>query len=477
VNVYGLLEAAAAAWPDRTALIDDRGALTFRELHAEAAALRDQLAGLGLGARQGLGVLARNGRGFVIATFAGLGCGAVVMPLFHQLRRSELQEQLAQSPLHAVVDDRTLEDLLPVPGVRLVRPWGELRWTSLATPVDRPFVPHIEDAAFVRYTSGTTGRAKGVVVSHRAALERTAAAREALGLGPDDTVAWVLPMAYHFIVSVVMYVRYGVTIAVCPDVLADGILDVACAHGATLLYASPLHIRMLAGEPSGRTIPTLRCAVSTSSALPREVAMSFERRYGQPVRQVYGIIECGLPMGDLGPDTPEPGSVGRALPGYEVGILDDEGRPLPEGVAGNLAVRGPGMFDGYLDPPCSQADVLERGWFMTGDLAVADPSGRVTISGRRKSMINVAGHKVFPEEVEAVLDAQPGVAASRVFGVPHPTLGEVVHAEVVPKAGAEVDADLVRRACQQRLSAHKVPQRVVLVAAVPMTGSGKVARG
>ncbi|HMV69369.1 MAG TPA: class I adenylate-forming enzyme family protein [Myxococcota bacterium] len=474
MTVYGLLEQAAATWPDRVALVDDRGALTFRELYAEAESLRESLRAEGLGPRQGLGVLARNGRGFVVAVFAGLGCGAVVMPMFHQLRRSELADQLTQVALHAVLDDRALEDLLPAPGVPLLR--GELRFTRMNTPPERPFVPHVEDAAFVRYTSGTTGKAKGVVVSHRAVLERTAAAREALDLGPDDTVAWVLPMAYHFIVSVVMYVRYGVTIAVCPDMFADGILDVARERGATLLYASPLHVRMLTGEPSGRTVPTLRCVVSTSSALPRDLALAFQARYGLPVRQVYGIIECGLPLGDLGAEDAAPGTVGRALPGYEIGVLDDEGRPLPAGVAGNLAIRGPGMFDGYLDPPSGVADVLRLGWFMTGDLAVVSEDGRVTISGRRKSMINVAGHKVFPEEVEAVLDAWPGVAASRAYGVPHPTLGEVVHAEVVPDPDGAVDVEALRRACQARLSGHKIPQQIVVVASVRMTGSGKVAR-
>lgn len=474
-NVYELLRSAASSWPDRTAILDDRGAMTFAELLAETERLRAELAARGLGPRQGLGVMARNGRAFLIATFAGLGCGAVVMPLFHQLRRSELQGQVAASPLHAIVDDRVKEDLFAHAGEVLPRPWGDLRWTSLDADPARPFVPHVEDAAFVRFTSGTTGRSKGVVISHRAVLERSAAAREALQLGPSDTVVWVLPMAYHFIVSIVMYVRYGVRIATCPDLFAEAILDVGEASGATLLYASPLHIRMLAGDRSGRRLSTLRTAISTSSGLPAEVARAFEARFGLPVRQVYGIIENGIPIGDLGPD-PEPGSVGRALPGYTVAVLDDEGRELPAGVAGNLAIRGPGMFDGYLEPPRPVASVLERGWFMTGDLAVMDETGRLTISGRRKSMINVAGHKVFPEEIEALLDTIPGVVQSRVFGVPHPTLGEVVQAEVVPDQAVGLDVDAMRRICQERLSAHKVPQRIMVVGSIAITGSGKVRR-
>lgn len=471
-----MLESAATTWPERVAVIDEHGAMTFAALHAEAARLRDALIARGLTRGQGLGVLARNGRGFIVACFAGLGAGAVVMPLFHQTRRAELLAQLAQTPLHAVLDDRPREELFPHPGETIDLTTGALRWTRLPADPAAPFVPHLPDAAFVRHTSGTTGRSKGVVVGHRAVWARTEAARDALQLGPGDVVAWVMPMAYHFIVSITMYVRYGVTIAVCPDMMADSILDVALSSGATLLYASPLHIRMLAGERSGRTVPTLRWVVSTSSGLPVDVAAAFTARFGLPVRQLYGIIECGLPMGDLGPDDPVPASVGRALPGYEVGILGDDGAVLAPGEVGHLGVRGPGLFDGYLDPPQRVDEVLWHGWFMTGDLATADASGRITVCGRRKSMINVAGHKVFPEEVEAVLDSLDGVAVSRVFGVPHATMGEVVHAEVVAREGAALDVDVLRRACQQRLSGHKVPNQIDLVSSIAHTGTGKVAR-
>ena len=153
-NVFAMLESAASTWPDRVAVIDEHGEMTFAALHAEAVTLREALVERGLAAGQGLGVLARNGRGFIIACFAGLGAGAVVMPLFHQTRRAELVAQLAQTPLHAILDDRAREDLLPQHGELLAYRWGTLRWTRLSADPSTPFVPHLPDAAFVRHTSG-----------------------------------------------------------------------------------------------------------------------------------------------------------------------------------------------------------------------------------------------------------------------------------------------------------------------------------
>lgn len=475
MTIADLVHAAAARWPDRIAVIDEQGPLTFAALAADVRALTLALKAAGLRPRQGLGVVARNGRGFLTAVFAGLGCGAVIMPIFHQLRRREIAAQVQDVGLHAVVDDGSIA---PLPGdLGPPLPCG-LRLTRLPRFVQEPdaaFVPHVPDAAFVRFTSGTTGAAKGVVLGEAAVLARTEAAREALDLGVDDTVIWVLPMAYHFVVSVVMYVRYGVRIAVCPDVFAGSILDAAETWQGTLLYASPMHYRLLAADTSGRRFSHLRRAVSTSSSLPGEVARSFQERFGLAVSQVYGIIEVGIPVGNDDPGG-HPEAIGHAMPGYEAAILDDDGEPVEPGATGHLALRGVGMFDAYLTPPTVRDEVMCGGWFYTGDLGWQAPDGRITVSGRRKSMINVAGHKVFPEEVEALLDARPEVAASRVFGAPHPVMGEVVVAEVVAAAGAVVEPEALRRYCQERLSGHKVPQRISVVETVPTTGSGKVAR-
>jgi long-chain acyl-CoA synthetase len=308
-------------------------------------------------------------------------------------------------------------------------------------------------------------------------VERVEAANKGLQLGPGDAVVWVLPMAYHFVVSVMLYLYHGATIVLSEDFTAKEIIRAAQVSNAVLLYASPMHVRLLVSDPACTSLGPLRCVISTSAGSSPALCDSFFKKFGLPVSQAFGIIEVGLPIINLNSAADHPEAVGHALPDFEVAILDDGLHPLPDGDVGQLALRGPGMFDGYLSPPRLRDDILRNGWFLTGDLATHSPDGVITIRGRSKSMINVAGNKVFPEEVEAVINAHPFVSGSRVRGGAHALLGEIVEADVVLNDGAALDAEDLIAHCRKHLTVHKLPQRIRFVPALDMTATGKVKRG
>ena len=453
--------------------------MDYQSLWREIESVRSQLAALGVGNGQGVGVQGRNGRAFVIGALAALGCGAVVMPIHHLLKPDEMASMLARAPLCVILDDLTGRAQPGEMTCELKVPGGvSLRFTRLPVP-QVPLAPWIEGAAFLRFTSGTTGAAKGVMLTHQGTLERTRGANRGLGLTKEDRVLWVLPMSYHFFATILLYLEVGCTIVVGPDYLADAILDAAWKHEATFLYVTPMHVRMLTAESSGRVLPpSLRRVMSVSSRLHPQIAKDFRARFGVPVSQGYGIIEVGVPLMNLQDSEKYPEAVGRPLPGYEAVILDDQFQPVADGKTGQLGLRGPGMFAGYLNPQRSREKVLCNGWFLTGDLAHRDDAGRIVIDGRLKTVIDVAGHKVFPEEVAGVLDQHPAVLRSRVFTKPHPQFGEVVHAEVQLRDGhSPALCEEIISFCRRRLSSHKVPTTLEVVAEITLTSSGKVRHG
>lgn len=475
MSAYLILENSAANWPDHPAIIDDLGVISYQALFQQVRHLTKALQNAGLEKGQGLGVMGRNGRAFVIAMFAGMACDATVIPLSHQLKQAEVQEIISATGLHAVIDDGS--GVTPIAGETQTMSFADvaLRFAWTTASRNLPVVESL-DAAFIRYTSGTTGMSKGVVLTHQRLLERIETAQLAINLSPDDVVLWTLPMAFHFLVTIMVYLRYGATIVVCKDLLAQTIITAANKHHATLLYAAPMHFRLLAADQTGQQIATLRRAISTSTAIPAKVAAGFRQRFNLPVAQAYGIIEAGLPLVDNDPDNHSSETVGYVAEKFTVGILGQDNKPVAEGETGHLAIRGPGMFNAYHTPWRTLKQVMSNGWFMTGDLAYKRNDAKIIVCGREKAMINVSGNKAFPEEIEALLNSHPDIMDSHVFGQDHPLLGEVVCARVVLNPGSILDTEAVLRFCRQRLSTYKVPQRVQQVTNIPYTRSGKIKR-
>lgn len=471
--VYEVLQQAATAWPELAAVHDEAGTISFRELFIQTETLRNQLEKSGIMPGMAVGLKAKNGRDFITGIFAIAGAGAVALPVYHQLKALEIDELVQQTGLHAWIDDHSGTAYQTEKLTRLT-PFFSLGFSD--EPFTTPFAPFVDNPAFVRFTSGTTGNAKGVIISHQSVIERIDAANNGLQLGPGDTVVWVLPMAYHFVVSIVLYVKYGAAIAVVKDFLAKNIIEVTNNHKGTLLYSSPVQVRLLANDTSGVMMPSLKKVISTSAGISPDVCMAFKRRFNVPVSQAYGIIEIGLPMLNFFQSEEHPEAVGYPVPGYEIGILDEHYQPLPDGEIGYLGIRGPGMFDAYLQPVKLREEVLINGYFLTADFASRSAEGLIKVEGRAKSVINISGIKVFPEEVEAVLESFKGIAQARVSSEPHRLLGQIIVASIIVHPQSIVNTEEVIQYCRKRLSNFKAPQKIIIVDSLPMTKTGKLQR-
>ncbi|MBC7887756.1 MAG: acyl--CoA ligase [Ferruginibacter sp.] len=474
--VYELLKDAARRWPEKPAVYDDYGMLTFEDLYLEVVELRNRLLDLGVKQGMGVGVKARNGRNFITGIFAVIGCGAAVMPLSHQLKKTEVEDIINEAGLHVLLDDMSggrsltvIDSVIPMKAEFFSFSFTHIAPSSL-------FAPHVQMPAFIRFTSGTTGKSKGVIICHQSVIERIEAANKALDLGTDDTVIWVLPMAYHFVVSIVLYIRFGAAIAIAKNFLAKSIIEITNRYKGTLLYASPILIRLLANDTGEEQMPTLKKVISTSAAICLEICKAFKSRFNHDISQAYGIIEIGLPIINLVKSAEHPDAVGYPLPDYTVDILDDQNNPLPNGSIGHLGIKGPGMFDAYLIPQTLRDAVLKNGYFLTADYACKSADGLIKIMGRTKSVINVSGIKVFPEEVEAVLETIPEIKLARISSSPHPLMGQIIEGELVLNEGETIDVEDVLLYCRKRLSAFKAPQRLRIVDELTMTCTGKIQR-
>lgn len=468
MSLADLFYGSAGRHARRLAVTDVRSgrSITYGELAAEADRVAAFLAGQGVRPAQRVALMSPNGLAYLPAAFGLLAAGACVVPLSNQLTAPEGAEILSEMNVNAALWAPGNAPVSAGQGRRSISGGAcdgfTFDWIDrdAAGPTDLGRL----DPAFIRFTSGTTARSKGVVLSHDATVARVEAADRVLRFTAEDRIVWVLPLAYHFAVTIVAYVRAGAHILMCPDTLPRSVLDVARRFEATVLYASPLHFERLGSLGPGDALTSLRLAVSTSAPITEAVTRRFEAAYGVPVAQAYGLIEAGLPCINVRTDGLPPTSVGRPVPGYEVAVFGDE-----------IAVRGPGLFSAYYAPWQPREQVTRNGWFFTGDVGRLDASGALHLLGRTKTVIFVAGVKFFPEEVEDCINRFAGIRESRVFGDPHPRVGQVPRAEIV-LTGDACDVGALAAHCARALSSYKVPLDFTVVPAIVKTPGGKILR-
>jgi long-chain acyl-CoA synthetase len=413
-----------------------------------------------------------NGRDFVVAYLAVLGVGAVAVPLNPTSPAPELAEELAVVDARlAIADGAEVADP--------VTPAGLLGGEAGAF-VDREG----DDLAVLIFTAGTGGSPKAAMLTHgnlRANLEQIQRhpGRE---VAADDVGLGVLPLFHIFGLNVVLGLSLytGASIVLLDRFDAASTLEAIARHHVTIVAGAPPMFAAWARLPGADTaaLAGVRLALTGAAPLSEETRTAFESRFGVTLRQGYGLTEASpVVTSSVFEGDPKPHSIGVPLPGVDVRLVDDEGEDALVGDSGEIWVHGPNVFTGYWHNAEATALALTPdGWLRTGDIAVADDEGFLSIVDRAKDLIIVSGFNVFPAEVEDALLEHPDVAEVAVVGVAHPHTGEAVKAFVVPEPGSSITESDVQAFCAGRLARYKCPATVTFVDALPHGLAGKLLR-
>ncbi len=448
----------------------------------------------GLGVRSGdrVAVLMSNRVESVAIFFACVRLGVVFVPLNWRLSGLELTSIIADAGPVVIVGEGKYNFFTAknADGAKIsAKQGGRSVWVDVdhdapgqlqgvAGTVSADIVVDGEDAAMVIYTSGSTGRPKGAVLPHRQLLFNAIATTTAWELGADDIAPITTPF-FHVggwnVFATPLWLRGGCVVLV-DQYDAATFLGTLADEKCTVALCVPTQLMMLAESPQfGMEIPSLRWLISGGAPCPLPLADRI-RAGGYALRLGYGLTECGPNCFAMSTEEGivRPGSVGRPVPFLEMKLVDEKLNEVSDGETGELLLRGPQVFNGYLNAPERTADVMvEGGWLRTGDLARRDDTGAYWIAGRRKEMFISGGENVFPGEVEAALNDCPGVAEVVVVGVADPLWGEVGRAFVVRRKGASLTDDELIAHARERLGRYKVPKSVVMLDDIPRLGSGK----
>ncbi len=485
--VHMLAEAASRA-PDLVALTCGSERLTYGEYLRCVAALARDLRGAGVrGGR--VAILMGNSIDAAVAIFAAHAAGAQVVPLNPAYTASELAPILADAAPRAIIADEQLDGLIGRSSgncdARLVcvRPGQLTRWKDqpgldLPTPL-----PAAGDLATLQYTGGTTGRAKGVNLTHGAIAINISQREAVLSTKPEaERILAITPLFHVYAMSMCLHLAAYArsTLVILPHYRPELALEAVTRHRVTLLAGSPTIFHGLMADPAfARTdFSSLALCTSGASALPEATLMRWEQATGCPICEGYGLSEAG-PVVSFNPrrGVRKAGTVGLPLPLTEVEIVDvDTGTLLPPGDAGEIRARGPQIMQDYRGRPAETADALREGWLHTGDIGVVDADGYLAVRDRKKDMVIVSGYNVYPREVEEVLYRHPAIAEVAVVGKPDAHKGERLCALVVPRAQARPEPGELVRYCAEHLVRYKVPSDFRIVAELPKTAVGKIDR-
>jgi long-chain acyl-CoA synthetase len=484
LSLAAVLAEPARRTPDKLAVVEGDLRIGYAELWRDARRYAAALAARGVAPGGRVGLLAPNVVDFVRGYYGILAAGGVVVPVPTLLNGDEAAYVLSHSGAQSLLYEAGYASVgSHAASAAGVEAWPLEGFADGAEPVPTYLTREAEDPAVVFYTSGTTGRPKGAVLTHlNLVMNATANAFDANPFLRDDIVMGCLPLFHTFGQSVSMNstFRVGATLLLQPRFDAPSAIELMHREGATLFFGVPtMFVQLLEAAGSAAALPVLRDCISGGASLPVAVLEKFESVYDTTVFEGYGLSETS-PTATVNQPWfgTRPGTVGHPIWGVEVEIadeaVDDRIELLAAGELGEIVVRGHNVFAGYLDHPEATAQAVVEGWFRTGDIGRKDHDGFISIVDRKKDLIIRGGFNVYPREVEEVLMRCPGVAQVAVIGVPDPVKGEEVCAVVVPASAGAVDADALVEWSREQLGRHKYPRLVEVVEELPLGPTHKV---
>lgn len=488
-SVVHMLRDTVARWPAREALVCAGARLSYRDYWHAIAAFAAELRALGA-ANERVVLIMANSADICIATFGVHLAGAQVVPLNPLYTGRELREILEDAAAHVLVYDDALAAVVgPLIGasaaahsIRI----GGAGGRSLHVPRQLHSVewalPEPSQFATLQYTGGTTGRSKGVNLTHAAVASNVAQRESILPTRRDgERILCMMPLFHSYAVAMCLHnaANCGGTLIILPRFSPEVLFEIMRAERITILAGSPTVFGALLRHElfSSGHFSSLRMSYSGSAPLPEALLGRWEKESGAPVLEGYGQSEAG-PVLSFNPlhGTRKARSVGIALPRTSIEIVDpvDGETVLQAGEVGEIRARGPQVMQGYRNRPEETAQALRDGWLYTGDLGELDTEGYLYVRDRKKDMVLVSGFNVYPREVEDVLYLNPAILESAVIGVPDDYRGARVKAFVVLRSGGAASPESLDAHCRAHLAAYKVPREYVFLDRLPKTVVGKI---
>jgi long-chain acyl-CoA synthetase len=495
ISIAQILAESAVRHADRPAVILGDARLSYSQLWAGARRYAGALRDHGVGPGDRVALLLPNTPHFPLAYYAVIALGAVVVPVHALLKAEEIQFVLEDSAARLLICAAPLlgegakgAELAGVP-VLSVMDAGDSTVERLdtlaesATPIESLVLRRPDDPAVVLYTSGTTGKPKGAVLSHfNLTMNVTISAYDVVGLTSDDVILGCLPLFHSFGQTCAMNsgFRAGAALVLMPRFDGAQAIDLIDKEGVTVFMGVPtMYVGILDAAKTDPRRPQLRLAVSGGASLPVTVIEAFKESFGADIFEGYGLSETS-PVATFNQKTVgrKVGTVGTPIWGVEVEIakadIDDRIELVARGEIGEVVIRGHNVMSGYLNRDDATATAIVDGWFRSGDLGTMDEDGFISIVDRKKDMVLRGGYNVYPREVEEVLLRHPSIAQVAVIALPDDTYGEEVCAVVILADGAAPEADAIIEWSKEKLAAYKYPRRVEFVDDFPLGPSGKV---